>query len=133
MRQRVGIAQALLHKPKVLILDEPTNGLDPSGMRGIREYIRRIAEEDQVAVIISSHLLSEIELMCDRIGIIKNGSLIATRAVHTEDNLAISSADKIRQVAIEVSEIDRAIQLIREKSSMKVTKVNEQLHFQIEK
>src|SRR5690625_230371 len=77
MRQRLGIAQALLHRPKVLILDEPTNGLDPAGIREIRQYIRRLATEEGVAVIISSHLLSEIELMCDRIGVIKNGELVA--------------------------------------------------------
>src|SRR5690625_3334496 len=71
MRQRLGIAQALLHSPAILILDEPTNGLDPAGIREIRQYIRRLATEENVAVIISSHLLSEIELMCDRIGIIK--------------------------------------------------------------
>ncbi|MGI2327262.1 ABC transporter ATP-binding protein [Planococcus sp. YIM B11945] len=81
MRQRLGIAQALLHKPSILILDEPTNGLDPSGIREMRTYIRRLAEQDNVAVIVSSHLLSEIELMCDRIGIIKNGELIAIESV----------------------------------------------------
>src|SRR5690625_4260366 len=73
MRQRLGIAQALLHNPSVLILDEPTNGLDPTGIREIRQYIRQLATKENVAVIISSHLLSEIELMCDRIGIIKKG------------------------------------------------------------
>src|SRR5699024_989369 len=78
MRQRLGIAQALLHAPPVLILDEPTNGLDPAGIREIRTYIRRLAEKEDVAVIISSHLLTEIELMCDRIGIIKNGGVIET-------------------------------------------------------
>src|SRR5690625_6647499 len=77
MRQRLGVAQALLHKPKVLILDEPTNGLDPAGIREVRQYIRRLATEENVAVIVSSHLLSEIELMCDRIGIIQNGELIS--------------------------------------------------------
>ncbi len=71
MRQRLGIAQAILHKPAVLILDEPTNGLDPAGIREIRQYIRKLAKEEEIAVIISSHLLSEIEQMCDRIGIIK--------------------------------------------------------------
>ncbi|MDL4841101.1 ABC transporter ATP-binding protein [Aquibacillus rhizosphaerae] len=82
MRQRLGIAQALLHKPSILILDEPTNGLDPSGIREIRRYIRDLAEQENVAVIVSSHLLSEIELMCDRIGIIKNGEIIAINSVN---------------------------------------------------
>lgn len=65
----------------MLILDEPTNGLDPAGIREIRDYIRRLAVEDNVAVMISSHLLSEIELMCDRIGIIKHGELITEQSV----------------------------------------------------
>ncbi|MCK9906601.1 ATP-binding cassette domain-containing protein, partial [Frankia sp. Cpl3] len=64
MRQRLGIAQALLHRPRVLILDEPTNGLDPAGIREMRQFIRRLAEEEKLAVFISSHLLSEIEMMC---------------------------------------------------------------------
>ncbi|GIO23225.1 ABC transporter ATP-binding protein [Oceanobacillus sp. J11TS1] len=91
MRQRLGIAQALLHKPSILILDEPTNGLDPSGMKEIRQYIRRLAEKENVSVIVSSHLLSEIELMCDRIGVIKNGSLIAVEDV--EKNRKLQDSD----------------------------------------
>ncbi|WLV24949.1 ABC transporter ATP-binding protein [Aciduricibacillus chroicocephali] len=81
MRQRLGIAQALLHKPSVLILDEPTNGLDPAGIREMRQHIRNLAEKENVAVIISSHLLSEIELMCDRVGLIQNGKMVAVEAV----------------------------------------------------
>lgn len=91
MRQRLGIAQALLHKPSILILDEPTNGLDPSGMKEIRQYIRALAEKENVSVIVSSHLLSEIELMCDRIGVIKNGSLIAIEDV--EKNRELQDSD----------------------------------------
>lgn len=86
MRQRLGIAQALLHKPSILILDEPTNGLDPSGIREIRKYIRALAEQENVSVIVSSHLLSEMELLCDRIGIIKNGQLVALEEVKTTEN-----------------------------------------------
>lgn len=79
MRQRLGLAQALLHRPKFLILDEPTNGLDPAGIREFRMYLRQIAEQEGVSVMVSSHLLSEIELMCDRIAIIQNGALIDLR------------------------------------------------------
>ncbi|WP_085524151.1 ABC transporter ATP-binding protein [Tuberibacillus sp. Marseille-P3662] len=82
MRQRLGLAQALLHKPSVLILDEPTNGLDPAGIREIRNYIRRLAQEEGLSVIVSSHLLSEMELMCDRIGILQNGKLIGVQAMN---------------------------------------------------
>ncbi|UFJ41668.1 ABC transporter ATP-binding protein [Brevibacillus humidisoli] len=77
MRQRLGIAQALLHRPKLLILDEPTNGLDPAGIRELRRTIRRLAQEEGLAVFVSSHLLSEIELMCDRVAIINKGKVIS--------------------------------------------------------
>ncbi|GEK89114.1 ABC-2 type transport system ATP-binding protein [Alkalibacterium putridalgicola] len=84
MKQRLGIAQALMNDPKVLILDEPTNGLDPAGMQELRRHIRMLAKEKNVTVIVSSHLLSEIELMCDRIAIIKKGELIAVENVRDE-------------------------------------------------
>ncbi|KMZ39997.1 MULTISPECIES: ABC transporter ATP-binding protein [Bacillales] len=81
MRQRLGIAQALLHRPKILILDEPTNGLDPAGIRELRQFIRKLAEEEGLAVFISSHLLSEIEMMCDRVAIISHGKVISVGLV----------------------------------------------------
>ncbi len=109
MRQRLGIAQALLHNPSVLILDEPTNGLDPAGIREIRHYIRRLATEQNVAVIISSHLLSEIELMCDRIGIIKNGELVTIQTV--KDSTTGSGEDN--QVKLEVNLAEKAIEIIK--------------------
>ncbi|MGG5254405.1 ABC transporter ATP-binding protein [Neobacillus sp. SM06] len=76
MRQRLGIAQALLGRPKVLILDEPTNGLDPAGIREMREFIRYLAEKEGLSVLVSSHLLSEIQLLCDRVAIISKGQVI---------------------------------------------------------
>lgn len=76
MRQRLGIAQALLGKPNVLILDEPTNGLDPVGIREMREFIRFLAEKEGLSVLVSSHLLSEIQLMCDRVAIISKGAIL---------------------------------------------------------
>ncbi|WP_445486521.1 ABC transporter ATP-binding protein [Niallia sp. 03133] len=83
MRQRLGIGQALLSSPKVLILDEPTNGLDPSGIREMRQFIRYLAKEEGLSVLVSSHLLSEIQLLCDRVSIILNGKIIHTEHVHT--------------------------------------------------
>ncbi|PFO03604.1 bacitracin ABC transporter ATP-binding protein [Bacillus sp. AFS076308] len=82
MRQRLGLAQCLLHDPDVLILDEPTNGLDPAGIREIRDYVRLLAREKNMAVIVSSHLLSEMEMMCDRIGIIQDGRLVDVQRVN---------------------------------------------------
>ncbi|CAM3518864.1 ABC transporter ATP-binding protein [Paenibacillus lactis] len=85
MRQRLGVAQALLHRPKLLILDEPTNGLDPQGIRELRDYLRRLTREEGTTVFVSSHLLSEMELMCDRVGIIRHGRLIDIRQLRSED------------------------------------------------
>ncbi|MBM7599863.1 ABC-2 type transport system ATP-binding protein [Virgibacillus halotolerans] len=129
MRQRLGIAQALLHSPSVLILDEPTNGLDPAGIKEIRQYIRRLASEENVAVIISSHLLSEIELMCDRIGIIKNGELVAIQSVH-ESTDATSKQIKIQ---MEVNPIAKAIELLQSQHDIIAETTDHLLTFQSEK
>ncbi len=107
MRQRLGIAQALLHKPSILILDEPTNGLDPAGIREIRKYIRSLAENDGVSVIISSHLLSEIELMCDRIGVIQHGEIVKIQSLHESDEDAAGIV-----VSFEVDQAEQAKQLL---------------------
>ncbi|MWV42060.1 ATP-binding cassette domain-containing protein [Paenibacillus sp. HJL G12] len=80
MRQRLGIAQALLGRPKLLILDEPTNGLDPKGIKELRQFIRELAEGG-LAVFVSSHLLSEIQLLCDRVAIISRGRVLAVGEV----------------------------------------------------
>lgn len=81
MRQRLGIAQAMLNRPKILILDEPTNGLDPAGIRETRQFIRKLAEEEGMSVLVSSHLLSEIQLLCDRVAIISEGQMIKVGTV----------------------------------------------------
>ncbi|OWA34586.1 bacitracin ABC transporter ATP-binding protein [Saccharibacillus sp. O16] len=81
MRQRLGIAQALLDRPKLLILDEPTNGLDPAGIREMRDYLKKIAVSEGIAILVSSHLLSEIEQMCTRVVVIQNGRLVTERAI----------------------------------------------------
>jgi ABC-2 type transport system ATP-binding protein len=81
MRQRLGIAQALLGNPDLLILDEPANGLDPAGIREIRLLVRRLAEERNISVFVSSHLLSEVEQMCDRVAIIHRGRTLASGPV----------------------------------------------------
>ncbi|MFD0694748.1 ABC transporter ATP-binding protein [Paenibacillus sp. GCM10027628] len=80
MRQRLGIAQALLGRPSLLILDEPTNGLDPQGIKEMREFIQRLAEGG-LSLFVSSHLLSEIQQMCDRVAIISHGQVIKVGSV----------------------------------------------------
>ena len=76
MKQRLGLAQALINNPKLLILDEPTNGLDPSGINEFRNIVKNLAKEKNISVLVSSHLMSEIELMCDKVSIIKNGTIV---------------------------------------------------------
>jgi ABC-2 type transport system ATP-binding protein len=107
MRQRLGLAQCLLHDPKVLILDEPTNGLDPAGIREIRDHIRFLAREKGMAVIVSSHMLSEMEMMCDRIGIIQNGKLVDVQLV--EDFVQ----DKDTRFEFEVQPMDKALSVLQ--------------------
>lgn len=76
MRQRLGIARALLHEPRLLILDEPTNGLDPAGIREVRELIRELATLRGITVLLSSHILAEVEQVADRVGILHEGRLV---------------------------------------------------------
>jgi ABC-2 type transport system ATP-binding protein len=77
MRQRLGLAQALLGAPDLLVLDEPANGLDPAGIREIRQLVRHLAADRGIAIFVSSHLLSEVEQMCDRVAIIHRGRTLA--------------------------------------------------------
>ena len=76
MKQRLGIAQALMKRPKLLILDEPTNGLDPAGISEFRKLIRSLAEDENLGVLVSSHILAEMEMMTDRVAIIRQGSIV---------------------------------------------------------
>lgn len=82
MRQRLGIAQALLNSPKLLILDEPTNGLDPEGIKELRELLVSLAKDEKIAIFVSSHNLSELESFCNKVCIIQNGSIIETSEVN---------------------------------------------------
>lgn len=97
MRQRLGVAQALLHKPSLLVLDEPTNGLDPAGIRELRDYLKVLAHVEGTAIIVSSHLLSEMELMCDRAAIIQNGALVEIQSL-----AEVKEADEVLDVFFEV-------------------------------
>ncbi|WP_439742546.1 ABC transporter ATP-binding protein [Bacillus pseudomycoides] len=119
MKQRLGIAQALLHNPKILILDEPTNGLDPAGIRQIRDYLQRLAKEENIAVIVSSHLLSEIELMCDRVVIIKQGQFVQEYNLHEQ-----AKHGETVVVAFEVDQIQKANEIIKGKAQGSVVETS---------
>ncbi|GAA0490089.1 ABC transporter ATP-binding protein [Salinibacillus aidingensis] len=102
MRQRLGVAQAILHKPSLLIFDEPTNGLDPQGIYEFRTYLKKLTEQG-VAVMVSSHLLAEMQQMCDRVAIIQEGKLIDISSVHElrEDH----GADTLVQFEVDQPEL----------------------------
>ncbi|MDE6148912.1 MAG: ABC transporter ATP-binding protein [Ruminococcus sp.] len=109
MRQRLGVAQALLHRPKVLILDEPTNGLDPAGIKELRDILKETAHKENICVIVSSHLMSEMELMCDRVGIIANGRMIG---VHSLEDMISASNSKFSEFMIRVDDNAAALAVI---------------------
>jgi len=108
MRQRLGIAQAMLGTPRLLVLDEPANGLDPAGIREIRELLRQLAAEQGMAMFISSHLLAEVELICDRVAIIHKGRLLRTGTVSE----LISSQ---RMMELRVGDVAGAMAIVRQR------------------
>ena len=108
MRQRLGVAQAILHKPALLILDEPTNGLDPQGIKEFRMYLRELADEG-IGVLVSSHLLAEMQLMCDRFAVIEKGTLI-----HIENNQMQGEEEEFREIVFAVKDVLAAAKVVRE-------------------
>jgi ABC-2 type transport system ATP-binding protein len=108
-KQRLGLAKALIHNPKLLILDEPINGLDPAGIVEIREFLQDLAENHNTTIFLSSHILSEIAKLTTRIGIIHNGKLIK------EINIFELEQQIIKKLCINTVNNHKAIQLIRDK------------------
>ncbi len=108
MRQRLGLIQAVMHEPKLLILDEPTNGLDPKGIQELREFLKELAHQRGVCVFVSSHLLSEMQMLCDRVGIIDRGNLLKIMSITEINGLVLEKAE----VIINVDNPDRAVQVL---------------------
>lgn len=106
MKQRLGLAAALVHNPKLLILDEPTNGLDPAGMLEMRQLIGHLAAQEGKTIILSSHLLYEVEQICDRVLIMRRGEMIANGRV--SELLAHGG-----HIEIKIAQTDEAIQILQ--------------------
>ncbi|WP_314086375.1 ABC transporter ATP-binding protein [uncultured Gemella sp.] len=107
MRQRLGLAQALLNDPKILILDEPVNGLDPQGVQDFRNKLKEIAATG-VSILISSHLLDEIEKLCDRVIVIEKGKIIA------DDKLEHLISEEVVKTLIATHDVEKSEMLVRE-------------------
>lgn len=118
MKQRLGVAAALLNKPELVILDEPTNGLDPAGIHEMRHFIRQLVEEDGLTVFLSSHLLSEVEQVCDRVAIIHGGKIVREGTVQ---ELVASQPHMV----VEVSDSERAIEALSETWSTQAIEIPE--------
>ena len=117
MKQRLGLAVTLLHKPKLLILDEPTNGLDPAGVKTLRDTLKTLAHKENVTVFVSSHMLSEIELMCDKVAIIDKGKIIKVDSLE-------KTSDKVESETINyefyISNNTKAIELLNNIANVKL-------------
>jgi ABC-2 type transport system ATP-binding protein len=108
MRQRLAIAAAMLKGPELLILDEPTNGLDPAGMVEVRELVRRLGSDGRTTVFLSSHLLAEVEAVCDAVTILRRGRLVVSGPV-TE---VLTSAGGQAQLVVRVEQAERAVDIL---------------------
>lgn len=113
MKQRLGIANAILHDPELLILDEPTNGLDPIGIAEMRKFIRDLSVEHGKTILISSHILSEISLLADDIGIIDHGVLLE------ESSMSELEKKNSKYILLQVSDISRASFILEYQFNMK--------------
>lgn len=125
MKQRLGLALTLLHKPKVLILDEPTNGLDPAGIKKLRDILKEISHQEGVAVFVSSHILSEMQLMCDKVAVLDNGKIVKVENITNIDD----NGETIETVEIKANYLEKAQSIIKEE--FKIDTENEDDHINI--
>lgn len=125
MRQRLGIAQALLHQPSVLILDEPTNGLDPAGIREMRDYLKTIAREEGISILVSSHLLLEMEQLCSRVVVIQDGKLVTVRSIG-ENNAPSNEEKNFVRVMFRVGRLEEAKNVLDSQERAEIVQVAEE-------
>ena len=116
MRQRLGIAQALLHKPNLLILDEPTNGLDPEGIKELRDLIKDLAKKENMAIVISSHNLAELESFCNKVTIIKNGKVVETSTINEVKKVEQSYIIELNNLENVEQILEKSIEQVNETS-----------------
>jgi ABC-2 type transport system ATP-binding protein len=120
MKQRIGVAQALLHNPKIMIFDEPTNGLDPAGIKEVRDLLKRLAHTEGISVFVSSHILKEMQEMCDTVCIINNGRILRTGSV---DELTHDAARGLYRYRLR--QMDKAVELLRENAADRISEIGE--------
>jgi ABC-2 type transport system ATP-binding protein len=119
MKQRLGLAQALMHKPKLLVLDEPTNGLDPQGIYEFREIIKSLVKERGISVLVSSHLISEVQLLCDKVSIINGGKIVKNASIDTLLSTGL--------VNWTIDDVETAQRLLKQDFDIDATITNDQL------
>lgn len=128
MKQRLGLGQALLPEPKLLILDEPTNGLDPIGIVDFRNIVKNLAKEHNTAVFVSSHILAEVEQLCDRVAFIDNGLI---KSIENTKDISVKSSER---VMLKVSDLEKAINVLKQMEFVKsVDRDDDKLLVDIEK
>ena len=125
MKQRLGLALTLIHKPKVLILDEPTNGLDPAGIKKLRDILKEIAHKEGVAVFVSSHILSEMQLMCDKVAVIDSGKVVKIEEISNEE-------EETETVEIKVKNVEKALQIIKEKFDIDTKQIENSINITLQ-
>ncbi|MBS5927601.1 MAG: ABC transporter ATP-binding protein [Clostridium sp.] len=129
MKQRLGLAAALIGNPKLLILDEPTNGLDPSGIIDFRDVVKKAARERGMAVFISSHILSEVQNLCDRVAFINNGVIKSVEDIH--DNSMETELDSLTLIVS--SDKEQAIKVLKDIGFVNSsTVIDEEVHIIME-
>lgn len=129
MKQRLGLARSILHHPSILILDEPTNGLDPMGIRELRHYVKELAHQQNISVIVSSHLLTEMELLCDRVVMINEGRLLQQNSINKYSFNIESQQEQLLDFYVDDAETSARIAK-EEMTGIKPVTVKSPHHFQ---